>query len=138
MVGHSEKSTSWGTGLEQQNLGFVTYCLRTWLKSIEQSVARSLIADPQRYYGEFALEGLLRADSAARAALYASAAQNGWMTRNEIRSLENWPLSSEDGADKLTAQTNLTTLENIGQAAASPAPALQDALKNFLGVIDHG
>lgn len=140
MVGHSEKSTSWGTGLEQQNLGFVTYCLRTWLKAIEQSVSRSLIADPARYYGEFALEGLLRADSAARAALYASAAQNGWMTRNEIRALENLPIDTGDGADSLTAQSNLLPLDKLGESAtpAAAASAVDDAVKNLMGVLGHG
>jgi HK97 family phage portal protein len=140
MVGHSAKSTSWGTGLEQQNLGFVTYCLRTWLKAIEQSANRSLFADQDRYYVEFALEGLLRADSAARAALYASAAQNGWMTRNEIRRLENLP--ENDVGDELTAQSNLLPLDKLGEsAAATPAgaaAAVDDAVKNFLGVIGHG
>lgn len=134
MVGHSEKSTTWGTGLEQQNIGFLTYCLRFYLKAIEQAVQKELLTVPQRlrYYGEFAIEGLLRADSVARAALYASAAQNGWMKRSEIRALEN--LEPDPSADVLTAQSNLLPLDKLG-AAPAPAPALSDALKNFLGMV---
>lgn len=134
MVGHSEKSTTWGTGLEQQNIGFLTYCLRFYLKAIEQAISKELLtpAQRQRYYAEFAIEGLLRADSAARAALYASAAQNGWMKRSEIRALEN--LEPDPTADVLTAQSNLLPLDKLG-AAVAPAPALEDALKNFLGMV---
>ncbi len=135
MVGHSEKSTSWGTGLEQQNLGFLTYCLRDHLRGVEQSIAKDLVsvADRERYYAEFVIDALLRADSAGRAALYASAAQNGWMTRAEIRELENLPVV--EGSDQLTAQSNLLPLDKLGVPAVA-APSLQDAMKNFLGLIE--
>lgn len=131
MVGHSEKSTSWGTGLEQQNLGFLTYCLRPILKAIEQSVAKDLMTVEQRqkFYVEFAIDALLRSDSAGRAALYASAAQNGWMTREEIRQLENLPFI--EGADTLTAQSNLLPLDKLGEEKAMPAP-VDDAIKQMI------
>ncbi len=124
MIGYTEKTTSWGTGLEQQNIGFLTYSLRPYLKRIEQQISRSLIAPKMRAtrFAEYNLEGLLRADSAGRAALYASAAQNGWMTRNEIRAKENQPASDEANADALTVQSNLLPLDKLGLSAAAATP----------------
>lgn len=125
MIGHSEKSSSWGTGLEQQTIGFLTYALRPYLVRIEQAARKQLcnVRDRQLgVYAEFNLEGLMRADSAGRAALYASAAQNGWMTRNEIRALENLP-PAEDGGDELTVQSNLLPLDKLGQTPPAPTPA---------------
>ncbi len=120
MVGHTEKTTSWGTGLEQQNIRFLTYSLRPYLTKIEQAVKRSLISpqDRSRYYAEFNLEGLLRADSAGRAALYATFAQNGVMTRNEMREREN--LEPLAGGDVLTVQSNLLPLEMLGHNGGPP------------------
>lgn len=130
MVGHSEKSTSWGTGLEQQNLGFLTYCLRDFIIGIEQSINKDLMTPTERFtnYAEYSISALLRADSTGRAALYSSSAQNGWMTRKEIRQLENLPLKA--GSDELTAQSNLLPLDKLGTVSAGKN--LQEALKQFL------
>lgn len=92
MVGHTEKSTSWGTGLEQQVLGFVKFTLRRRLKRIEQALEKQLLTATDRAAGvtiEFNLEGLLRGDSAARAAFYQTMTQIGAYTINEVRALEN-------------------------------------------------
>ncbi|MBK1793370.1 phage portal protein [Devosia sp. WQ 349] len=94
MVGHTEKSTSWGTGIEQQTLGFVKFTLRRRLKRIEQALQKQLLTADDVARGitiEFNLEGLLRGDSAGRSAFYGSALNNGWMTINEVRALENLP-----------------------------------------------
>jgi HK97 family phage portal protein len=125
MVGHSEKSTSWGTGLEQQMIGFLTFSLRPYLTRIEQAVRKQLIApaDRGRLFGEFTLDGLLRADSAGRAALLSALGQNGYMTRNEGRALDN--RKPMPGGDVLTVQSNLIPLDQLGKAppkAVQPAP----------------
>lgn len=94
MVGHTEKATSWGTGLEQQTLGFQKFTLRRRLKRIEQALEKQLLEPEERKAGiviEFNIEGLLRGDSAARSAFYQSGLTNGWMTINEVRALENMP-----------------------------------------------
>ena len=94
MVGHSEKSTSWGTGLEQQTLGFVKFSLRRRLKRIEQALEKQLLSKAERDAGvriEFNLEGLLRGDSAGRSSFYQTMTQMGAMTINEVRALENLP-----------------------------------------------
>lgn len=124
MIGHTEKSTSWGTGLEQQNIGFLTYGLRPILSHIEQAVKKALLQPEERgrLYAEFNLEGLLRADSAGRAQLYSQMVQNGIYTRNEVRHKEN--LEPMPGGDELTAQSNLLPLDKLG--ATQPAPVAKD------------
>lgn len=115
MVGHTEKSTSWGSGLEQQNTNFATYTLRPYLRRIEAKARTKLLspAERQKYQIEFNLDALLRADAQARANLYSSAVQNGWQTRNEVRAKENLP--PVDGGDVLTVQSNMMTLEQLGK-----------------------
>ncbi len=118
MIGHTEKSTTWGTGLEHMNIGFLTYTLRPHLIRIEQSARKYLLTASERAAGvfmEFNIEGFLRADSAGRAALYSSAAQNGWMSRKEIRQKENLPFMP--GSEKLTVQSALVNLEDLGKTA---------------------
>ena len=69
----------------------------------------------------------MRADSAGRAALYSSYVQNGIRTRNEVRKLDNLP--PIEGADELTAQSNLVPLDKMGitpAVSAAPAVAQQD------------
>ena len=62
-------------------------------------------------FAEFSVEGLLRADSAGRSAYYTTALQNGWMSRNDVRRLENLP--PIEGGDIYTVQLNLTPLEDL-------------------------
>ncbi|HAC8240291.1 TPA_asm: phage portal protein, partial [Salmonella enterica] len=80
MIGHAAQGqTMWGSGVEQMMLMFLTLSLRPWLTRIEQAIRRSLLApgERNRYFAEFSVEGLLRADSAARAAFYSTMTQNG-------------------------------------------------------------
>jgi phage portal protein BeeE len=132
MVGHTEKSTSWGTGLEQQMIGFLTFSLRPYLTRIEQAIKKQIIPPAERstIFAEFNLEGLLRADSAGRAALYATFAQNGISTRNEIRAREN--LADVEGGDVLTVQSNLLPLDQLGQAATATSEGARQALLTWL------
>lgn len=92
MIGHNEKTTSWGTGIEQMLLGFQKFTLNPYLRRIEQAVRKQLITPVERARGltaEFNLEGLLRADSAGRAAFYDKALKSKWMVINEVRAKEN-------------------------------------------------
>lgn len=94
MIGHTSKTTSWPTGVEQQVLMFQKFTLRRRLKRIEQAVSMQLLSAEDRAQGvlvEFNLEGLLRADSAGRASFYQTMTQLGGMTINEVRRLENLP-----------------------------------------------
>lgn len=131
MVGHTEKNTSWGSGLEQQVIGFLTFSLSTWLRRIEKAVLKQLLSPAERmtHYAEFALEGLLRADSAARASFYSTMVQNGIYTRDDCRVRENLPRRGGN-ADVLTAQTNLAPLDALGQS--SDGQAARAALQSWL------
>lgn len=117
LVGHGEKTSNWGTGLEQQNIAFLTYNLRPWLSKIEQSVRKNLLSpeDRSRYFAEFNVEGLLRADTAGRASWYSTMLTNGVVTRDEVRLKEN--LEPKGGnADVLTVQSALVPLDKLGEA----------------------
>ena len=94
MVGHTEKTTSWGSGLEQQTLAFLQFTLRERLKRIEQAINKQLLTREERangIYVSFNLESLLRADSQGRAKFYQVMTLIGAMTINEVRRLENLP-----------------------------------------------
>lgn len=126
LIQHGEKTTSWGTGIEQLNLGFLQYTITPMLKRIEMQVKRSVMspADRIKRFCEFNIDGFLRADSVGRAALYSSAAQNGWATRAEIRKRENLPYI--EGSDQLTAQSNLLPLDMLGKVAEVKPAATQN------------
>lgn len=123
MIGHTEKSTSWGTGLEQQTLGFLKFSLRHRLKRIEQAMEKQLLTPADRAAGlmiEFNIEGLLRADSVGRAAFYKSALGDGWMTINEVRAKENLP--PVEGGDVPRMQSQNVPITEAGQVPALPQP----------------
>lgn len=89
LIGDTEKSTSWGTGIEQQTIGFVNFGLRPWLVAWEQRINRDLITAPHKYFVEFNIDGFLRGDSAARGQFYTQMRQMGAMSANDVRGLEN-------------------------------------------------
>jgi HK97 family phage portal protein len=135
MVGHTEKSTSWGTGIEQQMIGFLTFTLSPWLRRIEQAISKDLLRDGERarYYPKFAVEGLLRADSAGRAAFYGAMVNNGILTRDEVRELEDREPMGGNAA-VLTVQSAMTTLDAVG--VTSEASQARAALRALLGFDD--
>jgi HK97 family phage portal protein len=120
MVGHTAGSTNWGTGIEQQMIGFLTFTLRPWLTRIEQAINMNLLSpsDRLKFYAEFSVEGLLRADSAGRAEYLAKMTSNGLMTRDEGRSKENLPPKGGN-ADVLTVQSAMMPLDKLGTQPAT-------------------
>jgi HK97 family phage portal protein len=119
MIGHTEKSTSWGTGIEQQTIGFVQYTMRRRLKRIEQALEKYLLTPRDRAEGisiEFNVEGLLRGDSKTRADFHASGLQNGWLTINEVRRRENLP--PVEGGDVPRMQMQNVPITEAGQMPA--------------------
>lgn len=109
---------------------FLTNTLRPILDNIEQEIIRCLIPAHERgtIYAEFGVEGLLRADSAGRAAYYNTLLQNGVFNRNEVRALEN--RAPIPGGEIYTVQTNLTPIDQLGKATQSEAA--RNALKAWL------
>lgn len=123
MIGHTEKSTSWGTGLEQQTLGFQKFTLRRRLSRIEQAMRKQLLTAEDRSNGitiEFSLEGLLRGDSKARAEFYQRMTQMGAMTINEVRQLENLP--PVDGGDIPRIQMQNLPITEAGKENSDAQP----------------
>lgn len=122
LLGHTEKATSWGTGIEQFMRGYVTHTLGSWLTRWEEWMAHHLLSerDSQAYYFEHVLEDLLKNDIATRFQAYATAVQNGWMNRNEVRIRENMNRIPGDAGDAYTAQLNMAELgEVVGAALVS-------------------
>lgn len=130
MIGATDKASSWASSSESLNLWFLQYGLRPWLKRIEQAIWDQLLSpvEQMKYYAEFSVEGLLRADTAARTSFYSTALQNGWMSRNEVRILENLP--PVNGGEIYTAQSNLLPLEKLGGGTESQA--VRAALMHWL------
>ena len=128
MIGDVERSTSWGSGIEQQSIGFVVYTLRPLLKRIEGAIARDL-GDPETgvtltdsdLYAEFQVEGLLRGDMAARSDFYSKAINDGWMVPNDARSLENMP--PLPGMDRPRIQSGFVLIDENGEPVPLNQPA---------------
>jgi HK97 family phage portal protein len=125
---HHSNVTTWGSGIEQIVDGFAKFTVRPLLVSIEQAVRKRVMTPQQRatMSVEWSLDALLRGSAKDRFGLYATATQNGLMTRNECRQLENLP--PMDGGDSLTAQTNLSPVAMLGVATGSPDAATQNPL----------
>ena len=118
MVGDLEKSSF--SNIEQQSLEFVKYTLEPWLVRWEQSIQRTLFSpeEKKRYFAKFNVEGLLRGDYASRMSGYATARQNGWMSANDIRELENMDrIPAEEGGDLYLINGNMLPLGNAGAFA---------------------
>ena len=114
MVGDLEKSSF--SNIEQQSLEFVKYTLDPWVSRWEQSMVRSLLLSDEKkeYFIKFNVDGLLRGDYQSRMNGYATARQNGWMSANDIRELENLDrIPKEDGGDLYLVNGNMLPLENI-------------------------
>ena len=119
MVGDLEKSSF--SNIEQQSLEFVKYTLEPWLVRWEQSMVRSLLtpSEKKEYFIKFNVDGLLRGDYASRMSGYATARQNGWMSANDIRELENLDrIPAEEGGDLYLINGNMTKLADAGVFAA--------------------
>jgi HK97 family phage portal protein len=116
MIGHTENSTSWGTGLEQQTLGFQKFTLRRRLKRIEQAIGKQLMTAADIADGiiaEFNLEGLLRGDSEGRAKVNEINLRNKVLTINEVRAQDN--LAPVPWGDRPWGQMQDLQLNELGQ-----------------------
>ena len=118
MVGDLEKSSF--SNIEQQSLEFVKYTLDPWVVRWEQSIHRSLLSEDEKatYFVKFNVEGLLRGDYQSRMNGYAIGRQNGWMSANDIRELENLDrIPAEEGGDLYLINGNMLPLKDAGAFA---------------------
>ena len=117
MVGDLEKSSF--SNIEQQSLEFVKYTLDPWVSRWEQSMARALLTpeEKKQYFMKFNVDGLLRGDYQSRMSGYAVGRQNGWMSANDIRELENLDRIPEElGGDLYLINGNMMPLSMSGAA----------------------
>lgn len=118
MVGDLEKSSF--SNIEQQSLEFVKYTLDPWVVRWEQSMNKALISsqDKNQYFVRFNLDGLLRGDYQSRMTGYATGRQNGWLSANDIRELEDLDRIPDDvGGNLYLINGNMTKLEDAGAFA---------------------
>lgn len=115
MVGDLEKSSF--SNIEQQSLEFLKYTLDPWVTRWEQSIHRSLILESEKrdYFVKFNVDGLLRGDYQSRMNGYAVGIQNGFMSPNDIRSLENMDLIPDElGGNLYLINGAMTKLQDAG------------------------
>ena len=118
MVGDLEKSSF--SNIEQQSLEFVKYTLDPWIVRWEQALNKALLSDKDKnkYFFKFNVEGLLRGDYQSRMNGYAVARQNGWMSANDIRTLEDLDkIPAEQGGDLYLVNGNMLPLNKAGAYA---------------------
>lgn len=134
LIGHTEKSTSWGTGIEHFMIAFVVHTLRPWIVRWEQELNRKLFRPSERgrFFCEFKVDGLLRGDIKTRYEAYAIGRQNSWLSPNDIRQLEN--MEPVEGGDEYHVQLNLVPLNWEPPAITPPDddPAPSDPERSVL------
>ena len=117
MVGDLERSTF--SNIENMSLEFVKYTLAPWVTRWEQSLSRCVFNDEEKrqLFFKFNVDGLLRGDYQSRMNGYATARQNGWMSANDIRALENHDMiPDEEGGNLYLINGNMLPLNQAGAA----------------------
>lgn len=119
MIGDVNRSTSWGTGIDSQEQGYVNHTLRPWTVRIEQSSAQQMMMreERRRYYWEHLFDALVRGDLSVRYGTYVSAINNGIMNPNEVRKKENMP--SYPGGEIFTRPLNTGQAQNASNPDAT-------------------
>lgn len=122
MLADLERATF--SNIEHQAIEYVTHCIAPWCRRWESELNYRLFDDDPDYFSEFNLDGLLRGDSASRAAFYSSLFQIGVLSPNEIRAKEN--LNAIEGGDRRFIPLNMASLDNV------PAPDVVDAVRSLI------
>jgi len=125
MIGETEKSTSWGSGIEQLSIGFVMFTLTPWVSRLENAVARDLLLEPDKYYLKFELDALMRGDIKSRTEAYSKSINDGWRTRNEVRQLED--LDPLPGLDEPVLALNVGSAPTNDTTSARAASIIHAA-----------
>jgi len=114
MLGDVERSTSWGTGIEQQAVGFVRYCLDLWLKKWQEEYRRKLIRPLEhgQQFVEHDVNGLLHADPKERFERHVKMHLGGLTTANRVAALENWEPFGPSG-DMRLVPSNMVPADRV-------------------------
>lgn len=113
-------TTSWGSGIEELNSGFINYTLRPYLVQSEQELNRRLLSDPALFI-EHLLEGMLRGKLADRVLAYVAGRQNGWYSADDIRDLENQNPLPDGQGETYMVPLNFQDLSKLGEATPGSA-----------------
>ena len=122
LIGDLSRSTF--SNIEHQSIDFAMHTIRPWLVRIEQAMNRALFSDTEkgRFYVQFNIDGLMRGDYKSRMEGYAIARQNGWMSANDIRALENMnPIPDEEGGNTYLCNGNLIPVGLAGISMVASA-----------------
>lgn len=128
MLADLEKSSF--SNIEQQSLEFVKYTLDPWVIRWEQAMNKSLLLESEKkdVFTKFNVDGLLRGDYQSRMTGYATARQNGWMSANDIRQLENFDRIPEElGGDLYLINGAMTKLQDAGAFANTTSTETEEA-----------
>lgn len=141
MVGDLDKSSF--SNIEQQSLEFVKYTLDPWVVRWEQSIQRILLTQEEKktYFVKFNVEGLLRGDYQSRMQGYSVGRQNGWMSANDIRELEDLDrIPAEEGGDLYLVNGNMLPLSQAGSFYADSGKEEEpnESDEEVLGVEESG
>ncbi len=117
MVGDLERATF--SNIENQSLEFVKYTIDPWVVRWEQSIQKSLFSEREKseYFVKFNVDGLLRGDYESRMKGYATGIQNGFLSPNDVRNLENLNLIPEEIGSQLYINGNMLPLSRAGAFA---------------------
>ena len=127
MVGDLEHATF--SNIEHQSISFAVHTIRPWLVRIEQSMNKALFSENERgkYFVKFNMDGLMRGDYKSRMEGYAIARQNGWMSADDIRGLENLnPIGAEKGGEEYLVNGNMIPIKQAGRQNAAAQTGEQD------------
>ena len=127
MVGDLEHATF--SNIEHQSISFAVHTIRPWLVRIEQSMNKALFSKNERgkYFVKFNMDGLMRGDYKSRMEGYAIARQNGWMSADDIRGLENLnPIGAAKGGEEYLVNGNMIPIKQAGQQNAAAQTGEQD------------
>ena len=127
MVGDLEHATF--SNIEHQSISFAVHTIRPWLVRIEQSMNKALFGENERgkYFVKFNMDGLMRGDYKSRMEGYAIARQNGWMSADDIRGLENLnPIGAAKGGEEYLVNGNMIPITQAGKQEAEAQTGKQD------------
>ena len=111
LVGNLEHATF--SNIEHQSIDFAVHTIRPWLVRIEQAMNRALLSEQEkgRFFVQFNIDGLMRGDYKSRMEGYAIGRQNGWLSANDIRALENQnPIPADQGGDAYLVNGNMISI----------------------------
>src|SRR5919109_1774842 len=127
LIQNQTKDTSWGSGIEQQMLGFVNLTMMFWFECWTQAIARDLLTRKSfnTHQALFVINALVKGDIERRYAAYAQGRQNGWLNADEIRELEDLNPIDGGAGQVFWMPANMQAADAAARVEPDPAPPAQ-------------